>query len=235
LRNCRSRQSGEAIKLLRTGEQDLLKSVRQLDEVGEISRNNTTKVGELGKRSQLINEMVEIIKDISNKTNMLSINASIEASRAGEAGRGFSVVAAEIRELSKETISSAKKVGEAGREIQELLDSIIISSESESKKTIECGVTMKGMSKNLEEIVIFVSNNYDFTQKIDVSIKQQESGSGQAAETMRQMSEIARQSAETARQTLTAVRDIVNFSEELNKTVARFSATDAVKIEKETM
>jgi methyl-accepting chemotaxis protein len=66
--------------------------------------------------------MVEIKKDISNKTNMHSINASIEASKASEAGKGFSVVASEIRELSKETLFSAKKVGDAGKQIQEKIE-----------------------------------------------------------------------------------------------------------------
>ncbi len=214
--------SEEAIKLLKTGEQALLSTVELLEEVGLISRANTHKIGDLGKKSELISEMVEIIKDISNKTNMLSINASIEASRAGEAGKGFSVVAAEIRELSKETISSAKKVGEAGKEIQNLLDSIIVSAESESNKVTGCGKIVKTLSNDLENIIKTVNGNYNFTQKIDISIKQQGIGSKQAAETMKQMAEIAQQSAETARQTLLAVKNIVGYSSDLSGAVEKF-------------
>lgn len=214
--------SEEAIKLLKNGEGQLAQTVKLLEEVGQISKDNSLKIGELGKRSEVINEMVEIIKDVSNKTNMLSINASIEASRAGEAGKGFSVVAAEIRELSKETIASAKKVGEAGREIQNMLNDIIVAAESEANKVISCGLTIKEISTDLERIVEMINDNYNFTQKIDVSIKQQEIGSTQAAETMKQMAEISQQSAETARQTLLAVKDIVNYATELNTTVEQF-------------
>jgi methyl-accepting chemotaxis protein len=215
--------SEEGIKLLRENEQQLLHTVTQLDDVGTTSKTNTAQIGELGKRSAIINEMVELIKEVANKTNILSINASIEASRSGEAGAGFSVVAAEIRELSKETIESAKKAEVAAREIRELLDSIIISSENESVKVIGSGKTAKEIFDKTETIVSRINNNYTFTQKIDVSIKQQENGSIQAAETMRQMAEIARQSAETARQTLTAAKDIVAYSSELEQTVSKFS------------
>ncbi len=213
--------SEEVVKLLKENEKQLLETVAQLDDVGQISRNNTTQINELGKRSVLINEMVELIKEVANKTNILSINASIEASRSGEAGAGFSVVAAEIRELSKETIDSAKKAEVAAKEIEDFLGSIIISSENESSKVVGSGKTVKGVYENVGNIVSKINNNYGFTQKIDVSIKQQENGSVQAAETMRQMAEIARQSAETARQTLAAVKDIVAFSLELEKTVNR--------------
>jgi methyl-accepting chemotaxis protein len=214
--------SEEAMKLLKGGESRLVQTLRQIEEVGAISQANTAKIGELSKRSDLIGEMVEIIKDVSNKTNMLSINASIEASRAGEAGKGFSVVAAEIRELSKETLSSAKKVGEAGAQIQEYLHEIVISSESESTKVLESVKTVGEISRNLEEITRKIRSNTEFTKKIDLSIKQQESGSSQASETMKQMAEIARQSAETSRQTLKAVQDIVNYSNDLDSSIRRF-------------
>jgi methyl-accepting chemotaxis protein len=220
--------SEETVKLLKDSEKLLLDTVSQLDDVGAISRNNTTQINELGKRSVLINEMVELIKEVANKTNILSINASIEASRSGEAGAGFSVVAAEIRELSKETIESAKKADIAAKEIKDFLNSIIISSENESGKVTGSGKTVRSVFDNVGNIVTKIANNYGFTQKIDMSIKQQENGSIQAAETMRQMAEIARQSAETARQTLSAVKDIVVFSSELEKTVTSVKTADQV-------
>lgn len=214
--------SEEAVKLLKSGEGELHRTLTQIEEVGQISQSNTMKIGELGKSSKLIGEMVEIIKDVSNKTNMLSINASIEASRAGEAGRGFSVVAGEIRELSRETLTSAKKVGEAGAQIQNYLREIVVTSESESNKVMDSLKVVKTIAASLEEIIDKISNNTEFTQKIDVSIKQQERGSSQASETMKQMAEIARQSAEISRQTLQAVKDIVTFSNDLDASIRRF-------------
>jgi methyl-accepting chemotaxis protein len=222
--------SEEILKTLHENKDQLLKTVLQLEEVGKISLKNAKAIGELGKRSLLINEMVEIIKEVANKTNILSINASIEASRSDEAGKGFSVVAAEIRELSKETINSAKNVEKAAKEIQDFLNSIIMSSESESRKVIESVEIVKKTSNNIESIVDSINNNYSFTQKIDASIKQQESGSKQAADTIKQMAEISRQSAETARQILIVIKDIVALSEGLNQTVEKTKAEE-VKFE----
>ncbi len=217
--------SEEVVRFLKESEKQLLGTVDQLDEVGEISRRNTAEINELGKRSVLINEMVELIREVANKTNILSINASIEASRSGEAGSGFSVVAAEIRELSKETIDSAKRADKAAKEIQDFLNSIIESSKNESVKVVESGKTVKDIYNTMGDVVTRIGNNYSFTQKIDVSIKQQESGSVQAAETMRQMAEISRQSAEIARQTLAAVKDIVKYAVDLEGTVNKTTAS----------
>ncbi|MBN2533031.1 MAG: methyl-accepting chemotaxis protein [Spirochaetales bacterium] len=219
--------SEEVIKLLKESEKRLLESVTQLEDAGMISKANTTQIQELGKRSVIINEMVELIKDVANKTNILSINAAIEASRSGEVSVGFSVVAAEIRELSRETILSAKKAEVAAREIREFLDSIIMSSEDESTKVVKSSVAGKDIFNNIGTIVAKINNNYSFTQKIDVSIKQQENSSIQAAETMRQMAEIARQSAETARQTFEAAKNIVFLGEELNSIVTKFDTGES--------
>ena len=81
---------------------------------------------------------------------------------------------------------------------------------------------VKSIFDNVENIILKINNNYSFSQKIDVSIKQQEIGSIQAAEAMKQMAEIAKQSAEAARQILLAVKDIINFSEDLGKVVIKF-------------
>jgi methyl-accepting chemotaxis protein len=228
-------ESGESVKALETGKRQLMDMVNQLEDIGNISRSNSFNIKELGKRSVLINEMVEIIKEVANATNMLSINASIEASRAGEAGKGFSVVAAEICELSKETIISAKKVELAAKEIQGFIDSIIISSESESEKVIKSGDVARNVYHTTEEIIGNINNNYTFTQKIDVSIKQQENGSDQVSSAMKQMAANSRQSAEIAKQTALAVEDIVHLTGELEKIIKQFDTeyhwVDEVEIE----
>jgi methyl-accepting chemotaxis protein len=137
------------------------------------------------------------------------------------------VVAAEIRELSKETIESAKKADKAAKDIQAFLNSIVVSSGKESAKVQEGGATVKEISTAMGEVVSKINSNYSFTQKIDVSIKQQETGSVQAAETMRQMAEISRQSAENARQTLAAVKDIVRQAAGLEGAIGKFRPDDA--------
>ncbi|MBN2531280.1 MAG: hypothetical protein JXB88_00235 [Spirochaetales bacterium] len=213
--------SKEILKTLDENKKHLSQMSVQLEETGEISKNNTIALGELGKRSNIINDMVEIIKDIANKTSILSINASIEAARSAKASSGFSVIASEIRELSKETLISAKNVEKAAREIKDFLDSIILSSEKESAKVLEISNAVNIISDNIEKLVTAINNNFTFSQKIDISINQQESGSKQAAETIKQMAEISRQSAETARQTLLVIKDMVKLSIDLNQVISK--------------
>jgi len=212
--------SSEAMtNLLRGNNVQLLATVSELDDVGRISLQNTTMIGELGKRSVIVNEMAELIKEIANKTNILSINASIEASRSREAASGFSVIAAEIRTLSKETIESAKKAESAAKDIQMLLDTIIEASESESTKIIESCKIARTLFTSNENIMTKITNNFNFTQKIAISLKQQETSSSQTSETIKELADIAKQSAEIARQTLLAVKSIVNLSSALEKVI----------------
>jgi methyl-accepting chemotaxis protein len=215
--------SGEIQKMLTDMEKELLQSVKELSDAQNTSMQNTKGIVELGKRSTVINEMVDIIKDIANKTNILSINASIEASHSGQMGAGFAIVAAEIRELSKETIVSAKNVEKAAIEIGELLDTIIKSSENEFNNVKSGHGASKKVFENIKNIIEKINANYSFTKKIDTSIKQQEIGSKKAAETMRQMIIVAKQSAEVAKQTADSVQDIVRLGNELNETVPDLS------------
>lgn len=230
--------SEEVTKLLEESEKNLLDTVTQLKNVGNMSNKNASKIGELGKKSKSINNMVTLIKSIANKTDMLSINASIEASKDKKAGKGFRVIATEIRQLSQKTIDSAKEVEKTAREIQDFIQSIVIASENEAKKVIESGGIVKNIYENLESIVLKINDNFSSTQKIDVSIKQQESGSRQAADTMKQMSDIARQSAETARQTSAAVNEIVNLSNELELIIEKLNdkniGADEEKVQQES-
>jgi len=205
--------SEETVKLLKMSENQLLDTVTQLEDVGIISKNNAEQIGELGKRSTIINEMVELIKQIANKTNILSINASIEASRLEKKNSGFSVVASEIRLLSKETIESAKKVEAAAKDIRSLLNLVITSSKNLSIKVMGSGNNVKSVFDNVQQSVTCINDNYAFTQRIDASIKQQEQGSVQAAETMRQMAENARESVKMAQETLAAIKNIVTPSQ----------------------
>lgn len=215
--------SEETIQKLTDGQSELDSTVKRLDDVSRISRNNNNLIQQLGKRSKLINQMVEIIKDIANKTNMLSVNASIEASRAGESGKGFSVVASEIREMSKETIVTAKKVEETAFEIQTFINDIVIASVSETDKVQQSAEVSKNLFGTINQVVEMINKNYSFTQKIDVSITQQENGSRQAAETMRQLTEVANQAAMVAKQTAKAVQNIVDLSNDLESLVQKYN------------
>ncbi len=191
--------------------------------ISELIEQNAKEIMDLNKKSVFISEMVKIITDVANKTNLLSLNASIEAARAGEVGKGFSVVSAEIRELSKETIASAKKVTNAAEEIKNFIEKIVENSNKEVNEIKESVFKVKEVVNSTENIMNEMNNNYSFLRKIEISTKQQEVGSQQAAETMKQMTEISKQSVEVSNQSLNSVKELVDLANNLDELVKKYS------------
>lgn len=118
---------------------DSMQSVaEQQNEIAEASKSLQSAVG---KTLEIIN----IIQDISSQTNLLSLNASIEAARAGQAGRGFAVVADEVRKLANDTDETSEKISESLRTMSDTVNDVI-------ERIMEINANMTGQSANMEEI-----------------------------------------------------------------------------------
>jgi methyl-accepting chemotaxis protein len=102
----------------RSGQQVVNQAVVEMQKVAEIVRSSAVIVGSLGARAEKISEFVGVINDIADQTNLLALNAAIEAARAGEQGRGFAVVADEVRRLADRTVASTKEIRLMVNEIQ---------------------------------------------------------------------------------------------------------------------
>ena len=103
----------------RNGQQVVNQAVQEMQKVAEIVRSSAGIVGNLGAKSEKISEFVGVINDIADQTNLLALNAAIEAARAGEQGRGFAVVADEVRRLADRTVASTKEIRLMVNEIQQ--------------------------------------------------------------------------------------------------------------------
>jgi methyl-accepting chemotaxis protein len=100
------------------GQKIVIQAVKEMQKVAEIVRGSAAVVGNLGVKSERISEIVNVISEIADQTNLLALNAAIEAARAGEQGRGFAVVADEVRRLAERTMASTKQIGAMVSEIQ---------------------------------------------------------------------------------------------------------------------
>jgi methyl-accepting chemotaxis protein len=131
----------------REGQHVVSQAVSEMQKVAEIVRSSATIVGNLGLKSGKIGEFVSVINDIADQTNLLALNAAIEAARAGEQGRGFAVVADEVRRLADRTVASTKEIRLMVDEIQK---ETVLAVQSIEKGKTEAEVSEK-LSHRVDE------------------------------------------------------------------------------------
>lgn len=123
-------------------------------------------VQELDEQSRTINKIVETIRDLAEQTNLLALNATIESARAGEAGRGFSVVASEVKDLAKQTANATQSIETTVNQIQDSIQSVVQSTEMISKSVSNVSQNMTMISAAVEEQSVTMNSMADTAQEL---------------------------------------------------------------------
>lgn len=199
----------------------VFKTVETINEVKDETRKAVQRIVELGRKSEEIKNVVNMINEIADQTKILALNAAIEAARAGEAGKGFSVVANEIRKLAENVTESTEDIRKVMEEIQNTTSSIVNQTNNHARLVEESVQSAKEASEEIMKIVSKVEAIANAAKQISIATQQEISASDQVAQAMREISVVAQQSAAAAKEIASAVEFLKKVSADLNAEISK--------------
>lgn len=209
----------QTLESLATGQQAVDEAIHGMERIKGRVQEVSTRVLSLGERSQQISEIIALIDDVSDETHLLALNAAIEAAGAGEHGRRFAVVAAEVKSLANRTLAAAREVKGVIAEIQTATNASVLATE-DSVKEVEAGVDLAHRAGQvMDSIVVLGERTAQFAQEISLATAQQQTASEQVVETMRDIAEVSRQTASGSRQTAEAATTLTSIAGKLHSLV----------------
>ncbi len=203
-----SREASAAVERARAGAETVVRTVRSIEAVAAKSAELGEAVVVLGGQAEAIGRIMGVISDIADQTNLLALNAAIEAARAGEAGRGFAVVADEVRKLAEKTQAATLDVR---REIEAIRDKVGTTRRGVEEAGAMVGETVRMAQESgaaLDEIVRLVGGTTERVQAIAVAAGQQSQASEDLNRTVMEVNAISAETGEAMGSADTAVRGL---------------------------
>ncbi|EGV20079.1 methyl-accepting chemotaxis protein [Thiocapsa marina] len=196
--------------------------VEKMRRIGEDNQTALNEILELGTRSKEISKIMQIIDTVADQTKLIAFNAALEASSAGEAGKRFGVVAAEIRRLADSVTASTGEITGKVAEIQESINRLVISSEKGSTGIQQGIADSAGTADILQAIVEAASETSTSAQQISLSTQQQRTASSQVVIALREIVAASSETAGAVRQIADIARDMSELSSALQSRLDQF-------------
>ncbi len=198
------------------------RTIDGMNAIRETIQETSKRIKRLGESSQEIGNIVELINDIAEQTNILALNASIQASMAGEAGRGFAVVADEVQRLAERAASATKQIEVLVRTIQTDTNEAVVSMERSTTDVVGGALLAENAGAALEEIEQVSNQIAALVQNISASSRQQSGAVQNIARNMQVLKEISSQTADSTSATSVAIAKLAELSAGMRKAAQGF-------------
>ncbi|MBJ8434616.1 MULTISPECIES: methyl-accepting chemotaxis protein [Acinetobacter] len=215
-----------SVYIASNGAQVVNRSIEGMDTIREQIQETSKRIKRLGESSQEIGNIVSLINDIADQTNILALNAAIQASMAGEAGRGFAVVADEVQRLAERSASATKQIETLVKTIQTDTNEAVISMEQTTTEVVRGANLAKDAGIALDEIQKVSGDLAKLIASISDAAKLQSASASHIAATMTVVQEITSQTTTATFDTARSVSELANMSESLRESVTDFKLPD---------
>lgn len=215
-----------SVYIASNGAQVVNRSIEGMDTIREQIQETSKRIKRLGESSQEIGNIVSLINDIADQTNILALNAAIQASMAGEAGRGFAVVADEVQRLAERSASATKQIETLVKTIQTDTNEAVISMEQTTTEVVRGANLAKDAGIALDEIQKVSGDLANLIASISDAAKLQSASASHIAATMIVVQEITSQTTTATFDTARSVSELANMSESLRESVTDFKLPD---------
>jgi methyl-accepting chemotaxis protein len=215
-------ESKEANEVAMAGAKVVEETIAVMNSIAERVKNSAKTVESLGARSDQIGEIVGTIEDIADQTNLLALNAAIEAARAGEQGRGFAVVADEVRALAERTTKATREIGEMIKAIQQETKGAVVTMEEGVSEVAKGTDKAAGSGRALEQILEKINAVTSQIHLVAVAAEEQTATTAEISNNMHQITEVIAVTSHGAQESATAAAQLNGNAEELQRLVGQF-------------
>ena len=212
-----------SVEIANKGNEVVHNTIHGMDNIREQIQDTAKRIKRLGESSQEIGDIVSLIDDIADQTNILALNAAIQASMAGDAGRGFAVVADEVQRLAERSSAATRQIETLVRAIQTDTNEAVISMEQTTTEVVRGARLAQDAGVALEEIEGVSKTLAALIQSISNAAQQQTSSAGQISLTMNVIQQITTQTSSGSTATAESIGNLAKMASQLRRSVSGFT------------